>query len=1016
MSALPSRADLWELPAWLGVGVAVLLAGLWIWLHLKPLQKPWHQLLRGVVAILASWATVQALGHWCTLLVPWPLFLFAVLSGGVLEAQAYLQRASGGTRLRCGLRLIAASLLLAMLLQPVLRRTTEESRDRHVLILFDESASMQLSDADRPADELIGLAIQNGVPLPPGRSQWSALTTEAAQLEAALSQTSTTLLESPLPATSRAAQATLMRPHYALHSRFIKWANEVERTVSEEKESVQEAERTLMTRLESIWCVAARDHMNEYKQGIDQGDTDRMQRNAMSALRELRNGASLEQKCLEALDSAYLARLPEAMRETLIAPSKKSRSQQARGLLHSSREGPSLWARIQKDFKTREVRFAASPRGSGDAAPPETAWHHRTDIASALTGALEMLGTQDAAGVVLITDGRHTGAGTVDDAAASMGMRGVPIFPMLVGSRRGSKDAAFVTVTHPAALYLGDAVRVKAELRADGLTGQHCIVKLWHEDQVVQEQTQIPDHASYRTTVSLRHQPMTSGVHDYRVSIEPVGGEVLTDNNERRFRVSVSEDRINVLLVEERPRWEFRYLRNLFDARDKSIHLQYVLTQPDQLPEAPAVSPVAASASRPFGESLATALPRDAEEWKKFDVIILGDLPPTVLTDSVWQTILGCVRDRGAQLVMIAGERHMPARHGSPAAQQLMPVDLYESVPAPAEELFRFSPVKEHRDHQLFQQNESGVENVRTWESIPAMSWRHPIQRLKPGTELLAWAEPVLLDASRNAVRGPAPALGGDPTTLLLRQRERERSAPLVVSAQCGYGKVVLMLSDQSWRFRYGTGDTVHHQFWGQVIRWGAGGSFPSGGNMARMALSQLLVGPHESVELSAKLADASQRPIASADVSAEVWRGAALVSRHSLTYMPDSQGIYLTTLPPLLTPGDYRVLLTGPAIERLPSAADHPEQLLTVSPPDRSLEIAETSSDAATAARLAQLSGGMVMGPGKEDALFKMLGPPSKTVTVERDISLWAHWGVWLAIALALGMEWVGRRRSHLP
>ena len=60
---------------------------------------------------------------------------------------------------------------------------------------------------------------------------------------------------------------------------------------------------------------------------------------------------------------------------------------------------------------------------------------------------------------------------------------------------------------------------------------------------------------------------------------------------------------MNVLLVDGRPRWEYRYLRNLFYGRDKSVHLQDWLVHPDSIYGIQPKLLEYASASRPFGQS-----------------------------------------------------------------------------------------------------------------------------------------------------------------------------------------------------------------------------------------------------------------------------------------------------------------------------------------------------------------------------------------------------------------------------
>ena len=117
----------------------------------------------------------------------------------------------------------------------------------------------------------------------------------------------------------------------------------------------------------------------------------------------------------------------------------------------------------------------------------------------------------------------------------------------------------------------------------------------------------------------------------------------------------MAEDQVNLLFVEGRPRWEFRYLKNLFSGRDKTVRLQYVLLEPDKLEGVPALKKIEASASRPDGEIEATALPKDEAEWMKFDVIILGDVAPKYLKPEELKILERFVKDRSGTLIVISG-------------------------------------------------------------------------------------------------------------------------------------------------------------------------------------------------------------------------------------------------------------------------------------------------------------------------------------------------------------------------
>src|SRR5207244_10244232 len=51
---------------------------------------------------------------------------------------------------------------------------------------------------------------------------------------------------------------------------------------------------------------------------------------------------------------------------------------------------------------------------------------------------------------------------------------------------------------------------------------------------------------------------------------------------------------------------------------------------------------------------------------------------------------------------------------------------------------------------------------------------------------------------------------------------ERDRTAALFARQHYGFGRVLFVGLDSTWRWRYRTGDAYHHRFWGQVVRWAA--------------------------------------------------------------------------------------------------------------------------------------------------------------------------------------------------
>ncbi|MDB4041766.1 hypothetical protein N9497_04230, partial [Akkermansiaceae bacterium] len=388
----------------------------------------------------------------------------------------------------------------------------------------------------------------------------------------------------------------------------------------------------------------------------------------------------------------------------------------------------------------REVRAARRALLSEDDAVE--GWDQATDIAGALDEVMEQVPPDQLAGVVLLSDGRHNRPGSVEDAARRYGILDAPIAVIPSGSETPPKDAAIVSVRAPDSVYLGDRVRMAAKLKFDGYRGQRAKVTLFSGDEEIESREVAIPQDHHREEVRFRHVPDEGGIGDYRIVLSDLADERFDNNNEWSFKTVVTDARTNVLIIEGAPRWEFRYLRNLFYGRDQSIHLQSVLLEPDRI-VGQEIKKVPASASRPFGDSEATALPESEEEWRKFDVIIIGDLEAGALSNEEWEILQRCVVDRAALLVIIAGPRAMPHAFSGAAATALIPVDYEVSRRTyfGGKEKFKIALTNAGRSHPIAAQVEGQVRNEQVWAEFPELRWRHPITGVKEGAEVLLYAE-----------------------------------------------------------------------------------------------------------------------------------------------------------------------------------------------------------------------------------------------------------------------------------
>jgi hypothetical protein len=281
-------------------------------------------------------------------------------------------------------------------------------------------------------------------------------------------------------------------------------------------------------------------------------------------------------------------------------------------------------------------------------------------------------GRRHAAAAAGDAGGGGGGGSDLVEPARLLASRGVRVFGVAVGSEQVAPDAAVERVDAPDWIYKDDTFRAAALLRLDGLAGREVTVELRRAGSAVtlKSGTTTPTSDRATTVVEFDDQPAEVGPIDYEVSVKPVEGEAVAENNVRRLRVTVKRDKLNALVIEDQPRWEYRYLTNYLE-RDQRVKLQKVLFQAASVANVERPEPVMAS---PANEGTdAQLLPDTPEKWAAFDLIVLGDVPPERLGPEQQAMLARAVKDRGAAMVIIAGLGNMPARYldaadGNPVA------------------------------------------------------------------------------------------------------------------------------------------------------------------------------------------------------------------------------------------------------------------------------------------------------------------------------------------------------------
>jgi len=1038
---------------------------------------------RALLGFAGVWAGFVVLDRMILLATNWPLWPIALTAAVAGEALLWLydlerltvSRRTGLTL--AALRLALLALVILMLTQPVLAWAWSENPKRTLAILVDTSASMRIADPQRPAHGKLRLAEALGLPAArrPYRLERGADALSAVHDGLMGELAWMNRLAQGKPDT---AHAQLKKRRRVLHDGLVAAAKAVAQQIDavaavlSEFTTLAPPLRTALLDAKAKLSTRAAGQLKDAVAWLDKDAEsklparfDRLRRALGRAAAALAQAAPVLRRVGEDLDTLLYRQLAPPDRQAVDALAAMSRVDLAKALLLHPTRNPdnadddpeSLIKRLAERYDVKVYTFSgvlaeadatgwtdpvgeaggptsATAPATGPTTAPATDADpgagepdaQRTDLAGAIKKVLRDVGGGQLAGILALTDGQDNGQGQTESLARALGGQGAAFCAAVFGDDKPPTDAAIISIEAPETVYLADRMYINAELKLDGLSGKKVRVALYDGDRLVDSETVRVAGDVHRTRVQLADEPKTIGMHPYRVEIDPCHGEVFKANNTYALTLSVTDDKTKLLLIDGRPRWEFRYLKNLFTGRDRTVRLQYLLTDPDRYHGQPKAPPRPASAKRPAGQEEANALPADEAEWLKFDVVILGNVPRKALDDKAIGAIKRFVSDRGGTLIAIAGPDHMPGAYAGTPLAELLPVVLPKSpTTAPSAPAARRLPAKGFRialtpagrRHVIFRQDVEPEKSAKVWASLPAIYWHSRYGQASPAGEVLAYAR--LPDAPKWLTQDP----GGPRTTSAENELTRKREAyrrhhALVTTTTHGLGKVMLLHFDRTWRLRYRVGDTHHHKFWGQVLRWATAGKLPAGTHLVRLGTDKTRYTPKARPIARAKIVRADFAPVVTDQVAVKVFEKdhPKPIGRFPMKYLKDSPGVYTATLD-VLPAGSYRVELDAPEADKL-LAKDGVKTLsaaFSVDPSSPTEQI-ELAGNRHLMSRLASLSHQGAAGPcWQVREIVKALPAEAVKRQHRRQFDLWDSWPLLALFCLAAAGEWILRKRAGL-
>lgn len=610
----------------------------------------------------------------------------------------------------------------------------------------------------------------------------------------------------------------------------------------------------------------------------------------------------------------------------------------------------------------------------------------RTDLDGALRQSLSRAAGRPVSGILLLSDGRSA-TPVSTETFRTLERDAIPVFAVPLGSGARVGDAAIISVAAPSRAFVRDRVPVEVRLDRGGVEGALTVrlvdaetgaeldvetvedeVDAGGRDEASGDGAPSEPAAADETVVMLDMSATDAGRRSMRVEIAPARPDLVRENNTRTVAVELVDRPIRVLYVEGSSRWEYRYLKNLL-IREQDIESSVMLL----------------SADRDFaqeGNMPIARLPRTAEEFGRYDLFVIGDVPGGFFSPEQLSIIRSEVSERGAGLLWIGGDRATPSSwEGTPLADLLPfrpPLALEPRVGAST---IRPTPAAERLGVLRLADNPSGwpdtlLDRALSWPKLRFVQ-SVPRARVKPTAEVIAQAE-------------SADPLGEDPSAAVLRMR-------------FGAGEIIYVATDEIWRWRYGQGERYPERFWVPLVRLLARESLAADGGGATLTVTPSRVTPGESVLVTLRLGDESAADAAAQSLPLEI-RGADGNPIARLDLVRD--GADATASFPADRLGSFQAVATDPSF----GSADAPFEVVRADD-----ELRRGDADHEALALLAARTKGRMLGAETMEELPRLLPARAREIDESLLESLWDTPLAFGMLLLLLALEWTGRRLLRL-
>lgn len=655
------------------------------------------------------------------------------------------------------------------------------------------------------------------------------------------------------------------------------------------------------------------------------------------------------------------------------------------------------------DIIDGKVQFPAKAEGS------------ETKIGAALVEIARATAGKRLLGAALLSDGAQRAKIPEEDVPAqdaALRLRDAerPIFPVPFGSNAAAvtlRDVAVLDLRANDHVFLGNELTVSGRVRLSGCADLDVPLTLSLETepgvmQVVAQTTLSAKSPDATIPYQFACRPEKPGSWKLSVSAALQQDELVETNNELSAFVEAIDRGLDALYIEGTRRYEQNFLRAALDSAS-DVRVQYwrppttsMIAKSPDMTEAEMVAEYARSR-----KSLETTFFGEG----KYAAYILGDVDASAFQPNELKALTQRVED-GAGLVVLAGERSLslggyaetPLAKAFPvqtsAADRLTLDSDLATMDATADNAqririkgaFRALPAPtEGRDNFIAQLSLDAKKNKELWLGMPDLDTIYRLGRLKPNAQTFLNAYPV--------------GASGKPD-------EKAAPYPLLVAQQYGEGRVVVLATDSTWRWRMRGNEEEHAKFWRQLILWVAKFDELLEGELA-IKLDRSRFATDEPVEFSAQYRPKPNEDAAGLKIRATIKGPDGSEERVGLT---DEDGVWKGLGSKTSAPGDYIVEaeLLSPTGSVLQTAQ---ARFLVFS---QNIELERPEANRAALENLALTTGGKTVDPEEFGAFLEELLQQREMIADYREVKRtlydsWAFFGTFVAL---MTLNWILRKK----